>query len=210
MPVIIPVGTTLEFKSFCKVGSQQGINVSHFVVTAVAGGTMSDQTIVNSMDASVAPLYKAWLPTVGSYLGSRLQAILPAPASVPVISTTGAGAGSVASDPLPPAVSMLGYRKTAFAGRRYRGRLYLPFWCETHNGVNGSPSGGAIATGLNLIQFLNSSIAVVNAGVTLNMKPVLLNRPSGTTTDILTYGTRSEWATQRRRSLINRGDSFGP
>lgn len=162
------------------------------------------------MDAQLAPLYKAYLPAACSYRGTRLQILDGNPPPIAVKSTGNAGAGLVAQDPLPSQASGLVTKLTNTSGRTGRGRLYLPFWPEGTNDASGFPSAAAQVQMDNIAAVTLTPWAVVIGAVTVTVQPVLLNRALLTTIDITSWTPRGRWATQRRRSEINRADTIGP
>lgn len=200
----------LELKFFTKKGVQSGINVRHYNVNSVAGGAMTDQQLCDAMSTTAAPLYKNYLTNGASYTGLRTQIISPLPVAAAVISTNGAGGGTIAGEDLPTAATLLLSLRTNLAGRANRGRVYLPFWSETHNSATGSPTAAAITLATNWANGLIATLNVVVGGVTVNISPVVWQRGPRTSTFVQSTVIRTEWATQRRRSLINRPDTLGP
>lgn len=210
MATSIVANQLLEAKVFTQNFAQQGINVLHFNVASVAGGVVNDSALCSAMDAILAPLYKAYLPTVCSYRGMRLQIISAVPIPVAVKSQGNAGAGTVAQDPLPSQASGLVTKLSNTGGRTGRGRLYLPFWPEGTNDASGYPSAAAQVQMDAISAVIFVSWAVVIGGVTVTLTPVLYNRTTKVTINITSWTPRSRWATQRRRSEINRADTIGP
>lgn len=200
----------LEVKFFCSNANQQGINVLHYRVASVAGGNFPDSTLVDAMSALAGPIYRAWLPAVCGYLGCRLQRIFPRPQPIAQTSTGGAGAGAQATDPLPAITAFLVTKRSESAGPGGRGRVFLPFWPEGLNDVNGEPeaAGAALANNFRL-QFL-VPITIVQAGVTIVLTPILWNRDTEAATVITNSVLRDEWYHQDRRSDANKPDRFGP
>lgn len=210
MATTLTAGDTLEVKLFSQNLAQQGINVLHYIVTGIAGGAMTDQTLATNLDGSFAPLYKAFLPTVCAYKGLRLQKIFPLPVAAAVVATGNAGAGLRAFDPLPSQAAMVIKKASNLAGRINRGRAYLPFWSEAENDASGFPTAGALVFADNWRNFALNTIVVVVAGVTVTLTPVIWHDATVSVTIITGSVVRERWGTQRRRSEINKADVIGP
>jgi hypothetical protein len=210
MGVLVPIGSVLELKAYTRLQSQNGINVLHYRVSALIGPAISDQAIVSVLDGAAAPLYQAWLPATARYSGLRLQIIAPLPVQAAVIATADAGAGSVASDALPAQTALVVTKRTVLAGRRNRGRAYLPFWPESMNDANGQPTAAAIGLATDWATFFLNPINVAVGPSTVTLTPVLFRKLTLTTVDLFSAQVRVQWGTQRRRSQINKGDIPGP
>jgi len=195
----------------CKQQSQVGLNRVQYVITATGGAALTDQTVANALSTTVAASFKNYLPATGSYLGLRFQIVAPIPGSPGVSSVTGAGAGTVVSDPLPTQAAMLFSKQTPVPGKIGRGRLYLPFWTEDDNDNTGKPTNAALVAGNAVATILLNPIVIVSGGSTVTMTPCLAKKSNAWLPLILSgYVQRTQWATQRRRSQINRGDSTFP
>lgn len=210
MAAILNVGDIAEVKFFCSDGAQQGINVLHYRCRVKAGAGISDAALAGLMSAAAATVYKAYLPTVCRYEGVRVQLINPLPVQAAQVSTAGSGAGSVITDPLPPQASLLAKKNTTLAGRRRRGRIYLPFWGESQSDSAGKPTAGALTLADNVLNVLLIETVWGTAPDTVTMTPVLYNKALNDWQEVISYTKRTAWATQRRRSLINKGDVIGP
>jgi hypothetical protein len=102
----------------------------------------------------------------------------------------------------PPAVSMILTRKTAFAGRQYRGRIFLPFANETNINSAGTldPSDVTILTNIGIALDAipaGSPSANINSWVILHREPKTGSVPSPTPVTVHLASNRV--ATQRRR-----------
>lgn len=210
MAYILQLSDVIQFKFFCNNLIQNGINVLGYQVgiTTVAGVT--DQDAATAISGVAAPLYKAYLSTQNRYAGVKAQVIRPVlqPA---VISTNANGNGTQATDPLPPQVAFLLSPRTAVAGRKGRGRVYLPFWNEGQSDSPGSPNAGAIALATAWSNGLFATLSVTVGGSTITLKPVIVSRTLPITQiPVTSVVIRTAWATQRRRSLITKPDVLGP
>lgn len=210
MAQTLAVGNIVELKVFNSLGSQIAINVFHFQVTATSGASITDQQAVDGFAAGVAPLYKTWMPATALHLGCRLQVIQPLPIPVFVKNTTSAGIGARGADAMAPAVSICITKRTALAGRQFRGRVYLPFFAEDQNDASGNPTAGATNDSAGLANYILTQKIINPGGGSATMVPVVYRRVNGTGTPVVSYTVRDRWATQRRRSQINKADAHFP
>lgn len=210
MPQTLATGNIIELKVFNNLGSQNAINVCHFRVSATGGSSLTDETVATSLAAGVAPLYKAWMPSTALHLGIRLQIIQPLPVPIAITNTSQAGVGARAADAMSPQTAIVVTKRTALAGRQYRGRVYYPFWAEDQNDANGRPTAGGLVLADNANNYLFTNKSIVVGPNSVNLVPVVYRRINSTGTDIVAFVSRDRWATQRRRSQINKADSFFP
>lgn len=210
MPVNLAVNDVLEIKLFTRNGGQTGINVLHYNVQTIGGGAITDQQVADAFSTFIAPSMKALMSTQSSYSGLRVQRISPLPVPVAVTSTNGAAVGTTGVDVIPAQASALISKRTNLAGRMNRGRVYLPFIALNHTTSGGQLNAGGLTAVGNWAAAAMALITIVAGGVTLTMAPVIWNRGPRTLVFVTTAVIRTPLATQRRRSLINRGDVVGP
>lgn len=200
----------IQIRTFCSAGPQNGINVFSYQVTGVVGGGVTDQDVANALSTRVAPLFTDYFTPAVFYNGLRAQVIRPGLKPF-VTSTNGAGTGLIVSDILPPQTALLLSLRTNVAGPRGRGRIYLPFWNEGQSDVNGIPTAGALAFATAWSNGMMAVITVLVGANTVTLTPVVVSRtPPETQIAVSSVVIRTRWATQRRRSLINRADVLGP
>jgi len=116
--------------------------------------------------------------------------------------------GTVAGDPLPSQCAGLISWRTALAGKRNRGRTYMPFPAEADNAVTEFPSADYQARLQTLASTLeNITLLNTEAGdIFLRMQ---VNSVAGNTfTDVDGYLIRAKWATQRRRGQFGRPNAL--
>lgn len=204
------VNDVLEIKTYCTTASQNGINVYHFLVSAVGGGGATDQQMADAISTAAAVPYLAWLPPTAKYAGLRFRVLNKTPPPIPVNSLLGAGVGTQAGDLMSTQTAGLLQKNTALAGQAGRGRAFIPFASEASNDLNGRPTAAAqvLMQAIGAVMLVNRVVVV--GGATTNVVPVLYNRVDRTTTPIVAYETQSEWATMKKRSQINRNDTLGP
>lgn len=206
------VGDLYQARIWSFLGDQAAVCVRHYRISAQVGTTVNwGIFLANVLDTTIVAAYKALLSSAATYRGVDAQRVWPFPPLVSESFVGSAGLGSVAGDALPTQVSGLIKFTTALAGRKYRGRLYMPFPGEIDSDVNGKPIttyvtrlstlGGALLGNLSLTFAGDTATAVpIIPGKTLvpgsSPKKFILN---GTYTDITGRLSRLAWATQRKR-----------
>jgi hypothetical protein len=185
---------------------QVGENVRYYRQQDTLGTGPTQTQIAQAIDATVATALKGCMVDDAAYKGSLCARIWPTPRVIANITTTAAGAGSVIGDPLPLQLCGVITLRTLNAGRRWRGRVFVPFPPDTFSGTDGTPFGAYITALTALGTALLTTVAAGAGGNTANMKPVLA-RPKYTNhvltnpdaTDLFDYVVRDKWGTQRRR-----------
>lgn len=182
----------------CITDDQAAINTYYFVVSGVIGGTVLDSDAAAAFNTTLAPLYKAVLSEEAEYYGVSLGRVTPTPKTVPAVNTSSRGAGDVAGDMLPGQVSGIISFKTAFAGRKYQGRVFIPFPSETDNAAHIPVAGygtrlQALATAINTPQVATAG------GSSATFTLFMFHRNDSSATKITTATAKRLWATQRRR-----------
>jgi len=101
--------------------------VLHYVTLNGALGPVEEvERLAEQVVAVVVPQLKAIQSAEYTHTRVLAQKIFPLPPRVPVINVTAAGAGGVAGQSLPTEVTAVITKKTPFAGRKYRGRIFVP------------------------------------------------------------------------------------
>jgi len=188
----------------CTLGVQTSINVLHYLVSSVVGAP-TDTHMVTALDLAFAGAIKALMGPDASYRGIGVQRRLPTPATNQEFGIAGQGAGTLAGPSLPKQLSGLVTKRTAFAGKRYRGRFYAPFPSEASNdGAEGRPIAAYVTALTNLGGVIDNALGIGAGGDSATITPGLFNKTTGAFTPITSCTARNYWANQRRR-----GD-FGP
>jgi hypothetical protein len=179
--------------------TQLGLNTVHYLVTAVGGAGVDTTDVATFMDGIFAGPVKNLLSEEARYEGILATKIWPQPRSVRGKSTAGAGIGATVGDGLPWQVSGVITIATLLGGRKYRGRMFVPFASESDNDNNIRPVAGYVAR-LNALAALLVVTQNIVVGANSNtLVPVLYHRGDHSTTPIETATGRDLWGTQRRR-----------
>lgn len=210
MAHILSVGDIVEVKAFCYCINQVGINISHWVCTA-ASGVPTDEDFLTTFEAAAAPLYKAVMSNIATWEGASAQVISTTPVGAVQTDTTNKGIGSLPGPTLPLQVTAVLTKRTAFGGRKYRGRLYIPFMDASLNDApTESPTAAANILLQNLGDFYADEMMVTVGMNTATMTPTLYHRADGTDTLISEVVATGKWGTQRRRGNYGQANSYPP
>jgi hypothetical protein len=201
------VDDTFEHRMvFRHAQSQNGVLVKCWRITVQSGsrptmveiGTAIEQRLLNPLLACIS---SAW-----SYQGYKIRGVYPNPTQIVPVGHS-AVSGSLIGESLPPQVSSLISLRSTVAPPRVRGRAYLPCATETESG-----SGVPLASLTNLLatfaDLLLSELTVSGTGGT---SCIMRCGISPQKARLFFYpfdirNVRTRFATQRRRSAINRPD----
>lgn len=183
---------------------QFGLITRHWLCTATGGASITDIELVKALDARITAGFKSILCDQATYNFTRVRRVRPIPPTLPVDDATSAGPGTDASEMLPKQVSGIISHTTQFAGKRYRGRNYIPFPTEDSNDTAGIPTNAYLTTLTTWKNVYFVTLNVVGAAGTATFEPVIYHRDLDTTDRINGTFARSVWATQRRRGDFGR------
>lgn len=202
----MPVGDIIETACVCYGSSQNMINVLHWRVQTVTPTEPTAQEKANAISTFMATQLKSMLSGTASYKGLKYRLLAPTPTSV-IISTTSSGVGTRTGDALPSQVCGLLSLRSSVAPPRVRGRLYLPQPVEADNQTSGVPSTTYVTDATTFGAGVFSTHTLTGAGGSCTIIPVIYHRaPPAAFYLIDQVIVRTAWATQRRRSAINRAD----
>lgn len=202
---LLAVSDLVEVVMVCRQGNQDGLIVRHYNVDSVAGASLDISQVGDQISTALAGPLKQCMSSDASYRGVRVRRLSPSKTDV-FTSILGQGSGVSASEVLPTQVAGLITLRTGFAGRSKRGRAYIPFPSEAFNNPDGHPSAAYIGN-LNTLAAQLKALITVTVGVDgVQLRPVIYSRLLDLRYEITSTIQRNEWATQRRRSQVNRGD----
>jgi hypothetical protein len=211
MPYIPVVGDYLLVRHACAMTNQVSFNNIVYQVRSVAGGGVTDQAIVTTVDGLVAPLMKVILGNNASWYGTSLGKIWPLPRTATVIETGNAGVGTAVTPSQPGQVAGIIKGKTDLAGHKQRARLYLPFVYEGGNDtITNVPTAAAIAHFNTIAAQVYTPYTVTVGMNSTTVVPVVFHRLTHTSNDITAYGPGLKWATQKRRGNYGQPNVFPP
>lgn len=181
----------------------------------VAGGFSATAGVAEAIRAAITSGgdwtgYAAQLNDGVSLLGVSLRDLRAA--NMPLVDSTGvAAAGTATGDALPPEVALVVTLRTAFAGRGFRGRVYLPGFDTASLDPDGTATAGAISAARTFVQHVQSALTA--SGITLGIAQparqaytsprtgAAIPARSATIVDVTNIVTRNDvFDSQRRRS----------
>jgi hypothetical protein len=118
------------------------------------------------------------------------------------LDTAGGTAGTAAGDLLPPQTALCITLRTAQAGARFRGRVYLPGFAESANGAAGAANGSA--TSVAFVTAIKSALVANSLDLGVIHRPTAAPLPvtAGFITTVTSIVSRDlVWDTQRRRAI---------
>jgi len=201
MGFLVSVGDTLRVRIGTYTATQAGINTLALAAVDKTGDisdVQQSQFIASALAQSLAPLYKPLMAADATFQGLSIQTLNTSPKPLPEVNVAEAGVGTAGGDLLPGQASGVLTLKTAFAGPRYRGRIYIPWAAENDNDA-GKPTAGYI-TRLDLLgTYLSAQIVLTGVAGTLTLEWVVWHRDLGVVTRIDNFRSNMKWGTQKRR-----------
>jgi len=171
-------------------------SVLHYRET-VSGGADGSVQLATAIDATLAGVsFRANASSEWRYDFTVSQRIRPLPILLAVTVNLNAGAGQAGSNSLPSSVASVIRKRTALAGRKFRGRTYIP----------GVPSAVEVdsqltAAGLTALQTLATQMAGTVGIGAWDFAPVIFHRATGTSTLITACVATAVLRNQRRRQI---------
>lgn len=193
------VNDILKVAHFNTFSPQTAVTVRHFRVSAEIAGGATYLEIANAIKARYDSLWPPIMPVNVTYRGVGVQRIKPLPRLVEVFSTAPTQAGTRTGDPCPSQTCGVITLRTALAGRKFRGRVYVPFPSEFDNNSIGRPTAAYVALLASIANELIASVTVVGALGTTTLVPVIYHKSTTLTDDVVSHRVRDIWGTQRRR-----------
>src|SRR5229473_366605 len=129
----------LAFKVITQDAEQVAITTFHYHIVSVGTPAGTDADFNTGLEGVIASNWKALINGNATFKGSITSFSNRVPRPVAVIETGSAGAGTGGANALPRQASGLFSLQTAFAGRKFRGRNYIPFPSTTDDAATGIP-----------------------------------------------------------------------
>ena len=198
------IGDIWQMRIVCVCGKQTSFNVRHYAAFNQTGvGANQDQVAV-ALGVNLGITVRACISDVATYNGIDVKKIFPGDATAPTAYTLTAGDGANTSPPLPLQVSGLISFYTGLAGRKQRGRVYIPFPPVAANQEPNGPTPAYVAALGTLRDALSNTVLAGNAPDTTTLVPILWHRKTNTYNTALTWLPRAAFATQRKRGDYGR------
>lgn len=199
----------VEIKFMMYQGDQLGLNILHYRGLVTAGNAPTEVDLGALLNQQAAPLYANCMVDTAAYIGCSVQAIWPNLQAPFLIKQSPPTQGATAGDALPRQTSGIITKKTNQAGRKGRGRVYVPFPGEADSGVDARPS-LAYMTALNVLAAkILQPWDVVHGIGTFQLRPLVQGLPpsQNPALPVVSWVARRRWATQRRRGDFGRPNS---
>jgi len=209
------LGDIYQIRFWSSAGAQAAVNVRHYRVGTVNGGGATDGQVASRFSTVFAAAFKACFSAQATFRGVQAQRVWPRPPLQAAFDISAAGVGGVAGDMVPAQVSGIIKLLTQYAGRKYRGRMYVPWVGESDNAAGGVPTSGYLTRLVTLADLMFAPVLVTGEG-DFNMLPIIpvkeLIDPGppkkyqlqGGYNVVLDSLARDIFATQRRRGSFGR------
>lgn len=207
MAAPLAVGNVLRVVFTTQLGSQAGLNIRYYQVTATGGLSLSVNAAAGVLDGIAGPLYAPLLTNTARYRGLSMQRVVPVLGEIPVVSTIAAANGTAGTAPLPGNVAGIFTVLTGFTGRANRGRTYAPFPDAADlTTATGDPVPTAgYMTRLGAMSTIHWGATSLVVGADSATVQAVLFRPSTLVTKDLTSATaRVKWGSIHRRGSYGR------
>lgn len=189
---------------------QSGLNTTHWEVGSTTGGGIPDTLLASTLDAALAPLYKALMTDAALYYGVKVFRKYPKATAVPVVADNNTGGGTAGSNALPTAVRGLLALKTSTIGKKGRGRLYLPF-PDSADISGAEPTSSYVTRATALGTYLTTDLIITSGGLMSGLSLVVAPKGAVSTwyTVVSALGEQ-KWGTQHRSGDFGRLNPFPP
>lgn len=187
---------------------QNQVNVQRFKVLVISGAAPDQAALADGISTKVAAILKPKVPSSSTYVGMKMTKV-PTLGLSAFVTTNGAGAGTGVGDALAPQLCVLTSWRSAGAPARTRGRMYWPSTYESYEDVDGRLTSAALSDFLTQSTNLRALGGVAcGSATTCTMSLVIHRIVTGFPVhyEVDNAIIRPAFATQRRRSAINRSD----
>jgi len=201
------VDDTFEHRMvFRHTQSQNGVLVKCWRITVQSGARPTMLEIGTSIETRLLNPLLACISSAWTYQGYKIRMVYPNPSQIVPLAHSAVG-GSLIGESLPPQVASLVSLRSTVAPPRVRGRMYVPCATETESG-SGVPLAVLTNSLATLADLLLTEMTVNGAGGT---SCIMRCGISPQKSRLFFYpfdvrNVRTRFATQRRRSAINRPD----
>lgn len=212
-PIVTADALEVKIATYNNATFQLGLNVFHYGVRSITG-TPLDSDVTDQALTLAETLYPPLMTAAGYVYGASCQIIgAVGPPKVPATKVSATfPTGGAGTTPLPNQVTGIVTWKTYYAGRKYRGRTYLPFPDKVNSDNTQQKPNSSYVTLLNAWgngwKAGLSTVTGSGGSATLDFSVYAL-KPSVTfRAAIQGLIARDKWATQRRRGNYGRINDF--
>lgn len=186
---------------YCNLAGQVAVNRQRIKITSVVGVATTDQDVCDDLRTTWAPLFNALQTSATRFDGVTLRMVAGGvPFPVTKFAATNIGLGTLAPPNLPKQTSGLISLHTEFIGRKYRGRMYVPFPAAiSQNLVTGEPIAAYITALQGMGNELIAEHTTGGGGNVVKFRYGLFPVGAVDFAEYKVYLTAQAWATQKRR-----------
>jgi len=212
MAIALALNDLIEVKLFCTAPTvnQVSVNILRYLITAVTGASVTDVEAVDALSLTFSGDVKALLNNNANYFGMTLCRLKPLPRTTVTTSTSGNGAGTRSGDLAPAQLSAVLTKRTGKAGRRFRGRFYVPFPSQSDIETTSLPKAIYTADADTLGANIALVQVIIGGGGTASMTPIVYSPITPDLTPITNCTGALKFGTQRRRGEFGRTNLIPP
>lgn len=174
----------------------QTMNNVLFYREATSAGANGQTALASALDSKYATNILPRQSDEYTYKGALVQRFSPGTPLVATLNSTNTGAGGIVGNSLPTSSAAVIKKLTTLAGRKYRGRLFLPGIPTAHE--DDSELSAAAETAL-ATAFSNFGVSATSGGFVFNL--ILWHKASSTYTDVSIWEVTTPLRVQRRREV---------
>jgi hypothetical protein len=203
---LVQIGDYQEVSMYVGQQQQLAINRLQYLIASVTGPAQGADVFALAFFNYISPFLHPCMTSLAEFINVGVRRLVPAPVTVEQLASPPAPvAGSGGTSPLPGQVAGLLTKRTGLAGRKNRGRIYVPFPDQVHVNFNTNFPIAAYLADLNTLALqLKSPITFIAAGTTYTCDLQLYHRATKTFTPTSDVISRPRFATQRRRGNYGR------
>lgn len=195
----------VKLATVAEVNGQAGLMTSWLVIQSVTGVGATTQEFADWCVSQYSIVFPAMHAIQAVLAGAVAELYDPVSNFVlqSATSLNGVVIGANAGGLIPTQVAPLVAKQTGFAGRRFRGRVYVPFVAESQLDSNGELLAGQKAILAGGVNAIFGTQTVVGAGGTSLCSPILVHKAAHlaplSSVFILAFVATGKLGTQRRR-----------
>lgn len=207
MAIPLQLGDVLRFTSVCRFNEQNGLNVWFARVEDLTDNGATLEECAEQVAAQWGLFVRGVMSDQADYQGLFLERIGPNPTDK-YLELFENGPGTRLGDALSSQTAGLIKLTTGLPGRGFRGRKYFPFPSESDSTTEAQP-GAVYINNISLIGAWFAAPKIIDGGGTndVTIRFGLWKTAGQLFAPFVGFVARRNWATQRRRSQINRGDA---
>lgn len=171
------------------------LNTCHYLESA-SGGSGGAALLAAGIDSRIGSVWKPVMSDEWHYTLTQAQKVYPTPPQYPVQVGTNSGDGAVGTPAANTSDAIVFTKRTALAGRKYRGRFYIAGYPNTYQFESAIES-----TSVATMTPLGAALVGTYTNGTYTFDPVLFHRSDNTNTAIAATVLRTTIRNQRRRQL---------